>query len=338
MTPSRWWTLIAVLVIPLAGAALGAAKPDSHTSKPHAGKRGLVHPKLIRKTYPIADLVDAVSCADITKAIIQAVKPASWHGNGGRGTIEYLADKKTLVVKQTAETHRQIRTVLKALTTICRNDNAATRSRQCIIDTAVQVKNTPAKTAASGQPKQYGHFVLDNVRLNAMGVSCTIKSVRLMYKGDGIITDAAKTAVASDGSEKKQELMDAVGSLLEQMGVVSKSCGSCGSYSGSSCSAPMGCTSACPGATPLPTCGNGLITTSPSGCSMPASVPTETMPSMGCASACPGATPLPTCGNGLITTSPSGCSMPASVPAGKKPAEAKKHKAEEEKPKAEKND
>jgi hypothetical protein len=319
MTPSRWWTLIAVLAVPLAGAALGAAKPDSCTSKPHAGKRGTIHSKLIRKTYPIADLVDAVSGADtLTKAIVQAGKPASWHENGGRGTIEYRADKKILVVKQTAETHRQIRAVLKALTTICRNEDAAPRSQPWIIDTAVQVKNTPAKTAASGQPKQYGHFVLDNVRLNAMGISCTIKSVRLMYKGDGIITDAAKTAVANDGSEKKQELMDAVGSLLEQMGVVSKSCGSCGNVSGTACSAPAGCVSGC----------GSCMNVSGSSCLAPT----------GSAPACSATPSSPVCGNGVITTSPSACSMTASVPAEKKPAETKKHNAEPEKPKAEKND
>jgi len=50
----------------------------------------------------------------------------------------------------------------------------------------------PAPKSLSMPAKQYGHFVVENVKVNAMGVSVTIKRIKIMYKGDGIDADVAK--------------------------------------------------------------------------------------------------------------------------------------------------
>lgn len=250
MTRSRWWTLIAALTLLPIVAAAPAAGPDCCKNTTHTGK------KLIRKTYPIAGLVGPCSGDEaksdarlIAKLIVQSVKPASWRDKGGRGTIEYLAGKNSFVVQQTAEAHRQIRTVLKALTIFCDEAPAST------VESAHCSAYHPASATASpsAQPKQYGHFVLDNVRLNAMGVSCTIKHVRLLYKGDGIV-GVANSAVANEDFAKKQELVKMLGELLEKVsdgvGVKASVCTpACATYSGptncptapAACPQPMGC-------------------------------------------------------------------------------------------------
>jgi hypothetical protein len=57
-------------------------------------------------------------------------------------------------------------------------------------------------------PKQYGHLVLENVTINAMGVSARVKRIRIMYKGDGIDSNLAKCALtAGDDSGKLAELL-----------------------------------------------------------------------------------------------------------------------------------
>jgi hypothetical protein len=71
--------------------------------------------------------------------------------------------------------------------------------------------------------KQYGHFVLDNVRVNAMGVSCTIKRVRFMYKGDGIDNEVAKCALTGGESEKKADVPKVLTDLLEKISSGGKS-------------------------------------------------------------------------------------------------------------------
>jgi hypothetical protein len=140
-------------------------------------------PKLIEKTYPLAGL--AGSDTDLLiQAITRAVKPKTWSDRGGCGTIEYCAERKALIVNQTAGAHKQVEAVLKAL--------AALQSKQ-------PARTSPITRAVYNSPsphlKQYGHFVLDNVKINAMGVSCAIKRVRFMYKGDGIDADAAKSVL-----------------------------------------------------------------------------------------------------------------------------------------------
>src|SRR5437764_1205866 len=75
----------------------------------------------------------------------------------------------------------------------------------------------PLPAPATGRSKQYGHFVLDNVKVNAMGVSCTIKRVRFMYKGDGIDADVAKCALTNGESEKKADVPRVLTDLLEKL-------------------------------------------------------------------------------------------------------------------------
>jgi hypothetical protein len=67
--------------------------------------------------------------------------------------------------------------------------------------------------------KQYGHFVIDNIKVNAMGVSTTIKKIKFMYKGDGIEADVAKCALSNGDSERKgdlDKLINQVTKLVEE--------------------------------------------------------------------------------------------------------------------------
>jgi len=78
------------------------------------------------------------------------------------------------------------------------------------------------KHAVQAQPKQYGHFVMENVTINAMGVSARIKRIRVMYKGDGVDSDIAKCAMTNGESEKKVDtgkldaLIEKLSELLEK--------------------------------------------------------------------------------------------------------------------------
>lgn len=77
--------------------------------------------------------------------------------------------------------------------------------------------------ADHAQPKQYAHFVLQNVTINAMGVSAKIKRIRVMYKGDGIENDVAKCALTNGESEKKVDSA-MLYKLLEKLNAVNWNC------------------------------------------------------------------------------------------------------------------
>ena len=214
MTRSRWWTLIAVVaLVPLAVRLRADAPKWPQGTCPDLRPHRINH-KLIQKSYPVAGLVATLSEGPagsrgtdlLIRAITCAVKPESWSKRGGHGTIDYCPEGKTLIVNQTAGVHERVEAVLKAL--------AAMQPKQ-------PAKISPITPAAYSSPsahlKQYGHFVLDNVRVNAMGVSCTIKRVRFMYKGDGIDADVAKCALTNGESEKKADVPRVLTELLEKV-------------------------------------------------------------------------------------------------------------------------
>lgn len=193
MSRKPWWTLVAALTLALPGAAWSAA-PRGH--------------KLMRKCYAVADL--AIAPERLVYTVQHAVEPSSWRERGGPGTMEYRSKEKLLLVRQTAAVHKQIGSVLKALATV----------RPCVQTDAPQVLPAAysARSTASDHRKQYGHFVLDNLRVNAMGVSCTVKRIRFQYKGDGIDGDVAKCALTNGESEKKADLPQAFVDALEKLG------------------------------------------------------------------------------------------------------------------------
>src|SRR5262249_12518734 len=112
MTPSRWLTLIAVLV---AGTAHAGDKPSRMIgveSVPDSS--GQSKHKLVKKVYPVAALVAGhhpVDAALLVRTITHTVRPRSWDGQGGAGTIAYQDDTRTLTVTQTPFVHEEIRSI-----------------------------------------------------------------------------------------------------------------------------------------------------------------------------------------------------------------------------------
>ena len=222
MTQTRWWTAIALLALALVASAAHSGEKQTCKGKPTPAHDGKTTSKLVAKTYSIADLVEGEKAIDthvLLKAILRNIKPKSWASKGGPGTIHYDGSTKTLIVKQTPSVHQQVRSVLQTL--------VAVRSEPLLPRTIVQATYSSAsavpsslerKVSPSEHRKQYGHFVLDNVKVNAMGVSCSIKRMRFQYKGDGIDPDVAKCALTNGESEKKTiEAPKAVTDLLEKL-------------------------------------------------------------------------------------------------------------------------
>jgi len=131
MSQRLYWALSAVLTLALVVPGSRAQTPvsqcwrdadetaTSDSCKPRSSKRSLT-----QKSYPVAEMVSGTSknatdaAETIAQTIIKAVQPESWSEQGGRGTIEYCPCTKTLVVRQTAIAHKQIKSVLKALESV----------------------------------------------------------------------------------------------------------------------------------------------------------------------------------------------------------------------------
>lgn len=274
MTQTHKWT--ALVALTLAGAASGGEmRPTVSSNAPACRPAGHV---LVRKSYAVAE--QPMAPERLVRTILRAVEPVSWKEQGGAGTIAYRPEDKTLVVRQTADVHRQVASVLKALATVAPRHDAAK---------VLPAAYSPAQGTSPMLPphlKQYGHFVLDNLRVNAMGVSCTVKRIRFMYKGDGIDADVAKCALTNGESEKK-DLPKSVMDVLEKLSVESgkqKGCPTTGcSASTSSWTAP----SALP---PVAVSGSGSFNmpTSSASCGTTSTATAETKTDRGTAKACAG--------------------------------------------------
>jgi hypothetical protein len=215
MKGNRSWTLVVVLAL----AAVGPW-PRAEATEP---KGSGTSKKLIQKSYPVADLVQTLGKGPagaggpelLVEAIVAAVKPKSWNSHGGtstiEGTIDYHPETKALIISQTADVHVRVASLLKALAMLQPKRQASQSA--CI---------TACSPTPPSQHRQYGHFVLDNVRVNAMGVSCTIRRVRFLYKGDGLDNEVAKCALTGGESEKKADVPRVLTELLEKISAASK--------------------------------------------------------------------------------------------------------------------
>ncbi len=216
---------------------LGAAQGPS-TGSPGAYPAGgggyqvaFTEGKLIQKTYPVGDLVsvlgkDSSAGAEaLTRTIVKAINPKSWSVRGGSGTLKYVEKSKSLVVRQSVAVQKQVATLLNALA-MTAMQAAPPASATGVVD-CLELSGAPASHAnprplsaqrtPSGDAKQYGHFVMDNLRVNAMGVSCTVKRLRFQYRGDGLDNDVAKCALGKDPEQKTLELPKALMDLLEEL-------------------------------------------------------------------------------------------------------------------------
>jgi hypothetical protein len=218
MTQGRWWTLVALVALAVSGVRAGETETKGKGSS--SGSRQTTG-TLTGKTYSVKTLAHTLGQdgADrLISAITHAVKPSSWSKNGGDGTIEYCPSEKVLIVKhQTSEAHRQISSILKALAKMPPSQACPVAHAAYACADAPVATPAPAYPAPAEHHKQYGHFVLDNVNLNAMGVSCAIKRIRFMYKGDGIDNEVAKCALTNGESEKKTDVPKVLTDLLEKL-------------------------------------------------------------------------------------------------------------------------
>jgi hypothetical protein len=220
-----------MLVAVLSLAVLSPAAQAETKKKAYADKKAAVG--LVSKSYPVADLIDAADGHDadlLIKFVMQAVKPSSWQEHGGPASIDYFPVGKALVIKQTPAAQAQISALLKALVKL-QSDAGKHEPHGAMIGAAVGAvcggvvpanfaPPAPLPCPARATAKQYGHFVLDNVRVNAMGVTVNIKKVKLMYKGDGIEADVAKCALTNGDSERKgnkeeEQVLQQVKDLLD---------------------------------------------------------------------------------------------------------------------------
>jgi hypothetical protein len=71
---------------------------------------------LVRRVYPVADLVGPAPKADnLIQVVTTTVEPGSWALQGGPGTIAYFAERQCLVVSQSASVQDQVRLLLEEL-------------------------------------------------------------------------------------------------------------------------------------------------------------------------------------------------------------------------------
>lgn len=209
MTQFRMWTLTAALLLVVSAAADGAEKKVKSAKSTAAAEQ---------TAYPISQL--NVSTDLLIDTITKSIKPKSWSSQGGQGTIYRNPFGGCLVVYQTPEVQKQVACLLRGLEKM----HAAPQDEPACLGTALggcmgtligsvtpasyTCVSTPATCPAckaSVPCKQYGHFVMDNVKVNAMGVSATIKRIRFMYKGDGIDADVAKCALTNGDTEIRIE-------------------------------------------------------------------------------------------------------------------------------------
>lgn len=249
MTQSRCWTLVAVLSLALVVSGSRAGVPVSSKGKTSSSKQKTTTGTLVSKTYPVDDLVRAMgqnysqNVESLVETIVKTVDPKSWKGKGGSGTIMFHGDSRTLVIRQTSTVHKQVGCVLNALASVHQPQKPSPREITLLsgLTPAGSLPSDSApKSSPAGAAKQYGHFVMDDVKVNAMGVTCTVKSIRFMYRGDGIDNDVAKCALTGGESEvKKNELPKSVTDLLEKLNQKDKQ--SCCASGACECCTKAGC-------------------------------------------------------------------------------------------------
>jgi hypothetical protein len=72
--------------------------------------------RLVRRVYPVADLVGASGKADnLIEVLTTTIGPGSWAPEGGPGTIAYFAEGQCLVVSQSAAVQDEVRQLLEEL-------------------------------------------------------------------------------------------------------------------------------------------------------------------------------------------------------------------------------
>jgi hypothetical protein len=76
--------------------------------------------KLTIKVYPVVGLtsqpvVEGTEAQSLLRVLTNTVEPASWSQMGGPGSVEYFPEGVSLVIRQTADVHKQVQDLLDAL-------------------------------------------------------------------------------------------------------------------------------------------------------------------------------------------------------------------------------
>ncbi len=88
-----------------AGYGGGAILLPEDRVPPHAGK-------LVVRVYPVREFTDGDA---LLRVITTTIQPQSWAEHGGAATAIYFGEAKSLVIKQSAEAHKEIQELLGAL-------------------------------------------------------------------------------------------------------------------------------------------------------------------------------------------------------------------------------
>jgi RNA polymerase sigma factor (sigma-70 family) len=72
--------------------------------------------KLVRRVYPVGDLVGTGGKADnLIEVITRTIEPTDWAENGGPGSIAYFTEGRSLVINQSVGVQEQVRDLLEEL-------------------------------------------------------------------------------------------------------------------------------------------------------------------------------------------------------------------------------
>lgn len=172
--PARWMLLGMIAV---ASSAIHVDLAQAQAAKPGNAE------KLIRVTYPIADLIVPVedhsvfeehqlrknapartvdnNAGELTRLIRQAVSPRSWEEQGGPASIQFFPQGMSLVIRQPKEIHEEIAHLLTALRK-CSEVQIAVQMRFFEVSSATAGRLRKAM-AKHGQPaRNQEHPLLDD--------------------------------------------------------------------------------------------------------------------------------------------------------------------------------
>lgn len=179
-------------------ALIGLALSWASNVNPAAAQNPAKTDKLVRVTYPVADLVVPVedhtafserttsqmqhkitkdtNAMDLVKRITDSVAPKTWENAGGKATIQYFPLGLAIVVYQSEDVHKEIARLLADLRRL--QDVQVCIDLRCIrvsagmakqFRTIMDTDGEPVKAGNIAKPAHVGRFVsVDDRRLRAM--------------------------------------------------------------------------------------------------------------------------------------------------------------------------
>src|SRR5207253_36511 len=147
------------------GEAATKKKTKSHSSTTAS--------KMVWKTWPLAELIEPTASPEETelfvKFVMKAIRPTTWQGRGGHGTVCYQEENKSLVIHQTSAIQTQVGCLFKAMVMLKagaekqaekRAHSPACSTFEGVMPAAYPPMPPPMPCPApkAQGAKQYGHF------------------------------------------------------------------------------------------------------------------------------------------------------------------------------------